>query len=215
MKPGQVIMADFQGEGRGQRGTKWLSDTGKNLLISVYLEFDNLSAVNQSALMQYSALSICQALQSMGIPAQIKWPNDILVHGKKICGVLIENQLHGSKIKNSVIGIGLNVNQDDFSDLKATSIKNELKAEQNRMEILGNLLQYFNQLIDVLLIDLQNIKSPYLNNLYKYKTPSKFQNSTLGQFEAQIIDVNENGKLVLSYKNEILEFDLKEIIFLD
>lgn len=212
---GQVIMADFQGEGRGQRGSNWLSDKGKNLLISVFISFDNLSANKQSQIMQFAALSVSSALSNLGIQAQIKWPNDIVIEGNKICGILIENQISGQQIKNSIIGVGLNVNQEIFSNLQATSIKNQLQQEQNRIEILSKLLDSFNYFYELLIIDNQTIKSFYLDNLYKFNTISKFQNSNLGEFYATIIDVNQEGKLVVSHNDENLTFDLKEIKFID
>jgi len=210
---GQVIMADVQGEGRGQRGTKWLSEGGKNLLVSFYIELDNLSVKNQSLLLKFTAVSIFDALTSMGLPAKIKWPNDILIDGKKICGVLIENQFIGQKIKNSIIGIGLNVNQENFEIEQVTSIKLELKSEQERIATLGNLLNAFNKNLDLLHTNPDCLDQSYLLNLYKFEEEAQFYSNLLGSFTGVIKGVDSDGKIIILHENNFHHFDLKEVKF--
>ena len=108
-----------QTAGRGQRGNSWKSEPGKNLTFSIVLKFtDNsdmmIKAIDQFVLSQITALSVVELLSRHDIQAQIKWPNDIYVDGKKISGILIENSLRGEWISHSIIGIGLNVNQRNF-----------------------------------------------------------------------------------------------------
>ena len=114
-----VVSALTQTAGRGQRGNSWKSEPGKNLTFSIVLKFtDNsdmmIKAIDQFVLSQITALSVVELLSRHDIQAQIKWPNDIYVDGKKISGILIENSLRGGWISQSIIGIGLNVNQRNF-----------------------------------------------------------------------------------------------------
>ena len=114
-----VVSALTQTAGRGQRGNSWKSEPGKNLTFSIVLKFtDNsdmmIKAIDQFVLSQITALSVVELLSRHDIQAQIKWPNDIYVDGKKISGILIENSLRGEWISQSIIGIGLNVNQRNF-----------------------------------------------------------------------------------------------------
>jgi len=116
-----VLSALEQTEGRGQRGNTWTSNAGENLLFSIVLKLSPddsglgvLDARNQFALNEIAALSVVDFLRSHEIQAQIKWPNDIYVGSRKICGILIENSLRGKHVSSSIIGIGLNINQRNF-----------------------------------------------------------------------------------------------------
>lgn len=211
---GQVIMSDFQGTGRGQRGSNWYSEPGMNLLFSVYLEFDNLSVNDQAWLLKYTAVSVFDVIESRGISAQIKWPNDILIRSKKVCGILIENQFVGSNIKSSTIGIGLNVNQVQFEQLEATSLRNELSQEQNRIHILEAILNHLNRNFDLLLFNKMELQKKYLSNLFQMGVQSTYYSSKIGEFQGTIIDVNNEGRLVIENYAGKLEFDLKEIQFI-
>lgn len=116
-----VVSAVRQTEGRGQRGNKWLSNDGENLLFSIVLKLTPpMLAYDQFVLNELTSLAVVDFLASYGISADIKWPNDIYVDDRKICGILIENSLRDSHISSSIVGIGLNVNQRNFDD----SIKN-------------------------------------------------------------------------------------------
>ena len=105
---GMVIMAEHQTAGRGQRGAIWQSEKGKNILFSMYLQTPGLFIQHAEALSHFVSLSICDILKEMNVIAKIKWPNDILIDSLKIAGILIENQLQGSRIMGSIIGIGIN-----------------------------------------------------------------------------------------------------------
>ena len=118
-----VVAALSQTSGKGQKGNVWLSEPGKNLTFSVVLKFpatdikselEPMLAYDQFVLSEITSLSIVDLLAEHGIEAKIKWPNDIYVGDRKICGMLIENSLRGEWIQHSIIGIGLNVNQRNF-----------------------------------------------------------------------------------------------------
>lgn len=123
---GTVIVAKEQTNGRGQRENLWVSAPGLNLTCSYILRPVFLAAKNQFLLSATVALAVRDVLAGFlaGTEVRIKWPNDILVDGKKVAGILIENSLRGNKIDSSIAGVGLNVNQLVFSnDLNASSLK--------------------------------------------------------------------------------------------
>ena len=118
-----VVAALSQTSGKGQRGNVWLSESGQNLTFSIVLKFpakglkaemEPMLAYDQFVLSEITSLAIVDLLADFGIEAKIKWPNDIYVGDRKICGILIENSLRGEWIQHSIIGIGLNVNQRNF-----------------------------------------------------------------------------------------------------
>lgn len=109
-----VVAVRCQTAGRGQGTNSWESAPGENLTFSVVLKDLDISPKEQIAISQITALSVVDFLSKHGIEAKIKLPNDIYVRSKKICGILIENSLCGNKIKWSIVGIGINVNQTIF-----------------------------------------------------------------------------------------------------
>ena len=131
------ITTDYQTKGRGQRVNIWQSECCKNILISFWLR-PTIAIQNQHLLSAITALSIVKVLQKFNIPdVKIKLPNDILSGNKKIAGILIENSIKKNTWQNSVIGIGLNVNQTNFEHLPdATSMKKITKQDYNRQEII-------------------------------------------------------------------------------
>ena len=112
---GTVWIADFQTAGRGQRGNKWESAESENLTFSILFRPTFLSPAQQFKISQIASLGVLRYLHSKGIDAKIKWPNDIYVGDRKICGTLIENSLRGDKLAVSIAGIGLNLNQRIFA----------------------------------------------------------------------------------------------------
>ena len=150
---GVVFFTFHQTAGRGQYGNKWESEPHQNIAISIVLNPTFLNPREQFHLNKAISLAvydvIAQFVTANGVRqagvASIKWANDIWVSGKKIAGILIENQLEGQQIRACVIGIGLNVNQINFSDEighKTTSFSLETKREWDREQILISLLQY-------------------------------------------------------------------------
>ena len=114
-----VFAAKYQTAGRGQRGNKWHSASGENLTFSIGLRFGNevtghLKAIDQFVITEISALAVADFLTSKGATVKIKWPNDIYVRDRKICGMLIENSLRADKVATSILGIGINLKQREF-----------------------------------------------------------------------------------------------------
>lgn len=139
---GTVILADFQTAGRGQHNNSWEALSGENLTCSIIYKPDFLQASDQYTLNMAVALGVRQTVQEF-LPdseVRVKWPNDIMVGNGKVAGVLIENTLHGRKLKNTIIGIGLNINQTDFEGLPhAVSLKLESGQSFDRLEVLNVL----------------------------------------------------------------------------
>ena len=144
----------------------------------------------------------------------IKWPNDILVHEKKICGILIENQLRGKTIETSVVGIGLNVNQINSLPEKATSVAAESKRQWDLNEIferlLGRLESRYLQLKQQKAVAL---REAYLKNLYRRNELHLYQTDT-EVFEGTITNVDDLGRLEVAVGNESRYFEVKQIRYL-
>jgi BirA family transcriptional regulator, biotin operon repressor / biotin---[acetyl-CoA-carboxylase] ligase len=116
MPEGTMVIADEQTEGRGQRGNHWESSTGENLTFSFIIYPDFLELTNQFMLSKIIALALFDLLIGYNENVKIKWPNDIYIGKKKIAGILLENVIKGTKISNTIVGIGLNINQKIFPE---------------------------------------------------------------------------------------------------
>lgn len=213
-----TVVANKQVSGRGQMQTKWISEAGKNLTFSVFCSFGNLLVLNQKYLNFAVSVSVFKAISKLDIPKlAIKWPNDILADKHKICGILIENMLMKDKIRSSIIGVGLNVNQEFFpADIpNATSIKNIIKKEINLEELLNAILDELQK--NIQLLEMQKytqLEKKYLSVLYKKEVPSMFKNTQNTLFMGKIIGISQNGKLQIELENEtVQEFGLKEVSF--
>ena len=141
-----VLSALEQTEGRGQRGNTWTSAPGENLMFSIVMKDLSLPAHDQFVLNEIASLSVVDFLSQHGIPARIKWPNDIYAGSKKICGILIENSLRGSAVSTSIIGIGLNINQRNFDVILPNPTSMVL---ENRSEGSFDLFSCLNDFMDI------------------------------------------------------------------
>ncbi|MCG1035602.1 biotin--[acetyl-CoA-carboxylase] ligase [Polaribacter sargassicola] len=214
-----VVVARQQRNGRGQQENGWASEPNKNLTFSLFLRFENIKIDEKKYLNFAVSLAVYNLLLGKKIPKiSIKWPNDILSVNSKICGILIENTFSGNKIKNTIIGIGLNVNQEIFPQFKrkATSLKLETKKEYNLDVLLDELLKEIKKSINLLeskKFDL--LDNMYLNALYKKNIPTMFKNSKDKVFMGMISGVSKDGNLqILLEDDTIKEFGIKEISFL-
>ena len=138
---GTVVIAAYQSAGRGQRGNTWIVEPGKNLTFSVILFPTFISPAEQFQLQVFTSLAVYDYLIQKGIShVSIKWPNDIIINDKKVCGMLVENQLMGNNITATVVGVGLNVNQTHFSNDGPTSLSQVTTNEYELNDELHNLL---------------------------------------------------------------------------
>jgi len=215
MKNFTVVVAENQTQGKGQRGNIWVSQTGKNLTFSVlyknnaYLEgsvFDLNVAV---------CVSVIEVLEKIKIPKiRIKWPNDILSDGKKIAGILIENTISWQQPFWSVIGIGLNVNQVDFTGFpQASSLKNCTQKEFDKNEIMLKIVARLQEKSSFTSDgNMQIIWDKYHDFLFKKDVLSVFELPNKIKFMGIIRQVLRNGKLqVILEDDSIKEFGLKEV----
>ncbi|MDA8910631.1 biotin--[acetyl-CoA-carboxylase] ligase, partial [Crocinitomicaceae bacterium] len=141
---GSVIMAENQTNGRGQQGSLWQSNSKLNLLVSLILSSTELSKVNPIHINWYVSVCIIDFLKSKKISAQVKWPNDIIADSLKISGILIENKFAGSKLKSSVVGVGINVSQLTFNGLSATSMKLQTGENYSIDALLDDFIFHLN-----------------------------------------------------------------------
>lgn len=211
---GTVIMADEQFAGRGQNNNIWLSQAGKNLTFSTFLQPHFLAPQKQFKLNQAITLGITDCLTNLlGNGCKIKWPNDIYFNNDKIGGILIENMVRGHKINESVIGIGLNVNQTIFDDgLKnANSLTNISGNNFNLITLLGDILmalenRYFELEANI------NLDKQFIERLYRFNQLCHFNNGK-GIFEAKITGVTDAGLLILEKNGSEEVYNCKEIEF--
>lgn len=213
-----VVVAALQTEGRGQMGTKWQAEDGKNLTVSVFKRLPNFKIENQFYISMVVSLAICKALKTFQIPKlQIKWPNDILSADKKICGILIENVIKNNKFLGSVIGFGLNINQKYFDHLpQVVSMSLITGMLHDQDEVLSKVLKQFQYYFT--LLETQNyteIKTKYEALLFRKDKPSTFRMANNETFSGIIQSVTEHGKLNVWTEDEIIKsFDLKDLTLL-
>ncbi len=217
---GTLIFTKNQVAGRGQRGSVWQGKAGENLTFSLVLRPKHLSATKQFILSKVISLALYDYLVHCNVEnVSIKWPNDVFVGNKKIAGMLIENTVKGELIDYSIIGIGLNLNED-FSaqnEFSATSLNAETKLKiYDVKEELLNLTAFIQaRYLQFIQGKDTNIHSDYLKHLYKFNVDAEYMIDNKNVM-ASIIGVTENGKLQLKIEDgTIIECDLKEIKFLN
>lgn len=210
-----IITTDNQTFGRGQQGASWQFQAGKSLAFSLLKRFEALPIHSQFTIAMATSLGVQKGLQKLGIPeVKIKWPNDILSDGKKLCGILIENIVKGDTIKESIVGIGLNVNETDFIDLpNATSLKLSSGVQFNLDEVLREVSKAILKELDALkTVDGAKLKSVYESQLFRKNEISQFQDVAGNQFNGTIVGVTESGQLrIKTEENNEQLYSLKEI----
>jgi BirA family transcriptional regulator, biotin operon repressor / biotin---[acetyl-CoA-carboxylase] ligase len=212
---GTVVITNHQTRGRGQRGSGWEAEEGKNLTFSLLLKPTFLSTQNQFFLTIVVSLAVHDFLSSKSLPqVKIKWPNDVMVNDKKITGILIENSLSNSAIQQSVVGIGVNINQQLFSVPSATSLSIEAKREFDLLTELNLLVEKIEKrYLQLRAGKKTELKNDYLKNLYWAGELHLFLVNNLRQ-QGTITGIDEAGKLEVDCNGTISYFGLKEISFL-
>lgn len=211
---GTVILAEEQTNGRGQRGNSWQSDPKKNLHFSFYVRPQNLSIDQHMSLSFITSIALVQALEKFQITAEIKWPNDVFVGEEKISGMLIETQVQQNKISGAIIGLGINVNQEYFDGLKATSCKIQHQKELDLWDLLDRFLIEFNTLWQAFpLMAYEVLQRKYYQHLFGYQSERQFVDKD-GVFRGTILGVDKQGRLVVDKNGSLHSYDLKEIQFI-
>lgn len=211
---GTIIITDNQTAGKGQRGNTWESAPEENLTFSIIYKPHFLNSSESFNLNIVTSLALIYTLKNFGIPAFIKWPNDIFCGKYKISGILIENTIEKNKLKNSIIGIGLNVNQPKFTYSEATSMYNI----SNRLYDLSNVLEVLVTNIERLYINLKSGTNISLRDQYHQYLLGKgeLRNFQIRDQEVQgrILGVDESGRLKVEIAGKTEYFSFKEIKFL-
>lgn len=218
LENGTVVIADSQTAGRGQAGNNWESEPDKNLTFSVILRPSELTVDKNFMLSRIISLSIKETLDEYSPNFRIKWPNDIYYEDKKIAGILIENDIIGNKITQSVIGVGININQEFFySDApNPVSLKQIIGSDSDINSVLMEVLERLMKNFDLIERgEYEVITKNYFLSLYRNDRYSLFSDKN-GIFKAIIIAVEDNGKLVLkTEEGEKCSYFFKEVIYLN
>jgi BirA family biotin operon repressor/biotin-[acetyl-CoA-carboxylase] ligase len=213
---GTVVFTHNQTQGKGQRGNLWITEPERNATFSIILKPNFLNSKNTFALSKITALALYDVLTEIFNDSQfdikIKWPNDILVNRKKIGGILIENSLSDS-VQWSVIGIGLNVNQEDFGGLRQATSINMLSGKTCNIE---SVLEAAFVHLEKWYLRLKKGEFTSINEAYHQYLFGKDELNTYesngNRFKAKVKGVNENGLLQLETEQEgIRTFDLKDV----
>lgn len=213
LKDWTIVWTNYQTDGKGNIDTTWNSEKNKNLIFSIGInpglvikDYFLLNIITSNAIHKLLSL-YCKNIW-------IKWPNDIILMNKKICGILIENTIYKKNIIRSIIGVGLNVNQTSFNNLlQASSLNKILGIEYNIKELLMKMIYYLQQeFILYHKYGKQIIQNYYVNNLYKKNKISILKINKI-QYNGIIQNITQDGKLLVKLDkwNIPIEFSNKEI----
>lgn len=198
-----VAWALHQTAGRGQPGKKWQSEAGKNLTFSMLKRFEDLPASRQFLINIWASLAVCQILAGLRVPdLRIKWPNDILSGNKKLCGILPENSLKSGRISQTILGIGLNVNQTEFEGLPGAASVKRVTGEAHMLEpLLLEIREAFSREVSAPgALDYALQQSRYEALLFrKGEAASFFRGGT--PFAAILRGIDQDGRLLLEESN--------------
>ncbi len=215
-----AIMAKKQTNGRGQRDSTWLSEANANITFSLLLYPNFLKLTDHFILNMCVSLGLIDWFRSLQIDAKIKWPNDIMINNKKVCGILIENTSNSKGIKHSIVGIGINANQEKFPheiEQKASSILREtshrLASLESACETLVGYIQQRYLKIQKQEISTDQLLRAYNDNLFLRGKTALYRAGD-ETFKAELKEVGPDGKLHLLRNYQISTFYFKEVEFL-
>ena len=215
-----VYAAKFQTAGRGQRGNKWSSAAGQNLTFSVLLNFTHpqmpdLAVRNQFLLSIVAALSVSDLLQKLNIRNSIKWPNDIYIGRRKVCGMLIENIVGNTGLEHSIIGIGLNLNQTEFPPelVNPTSVLVCSGLRTVPEHVLDDFLDIFSGYMPYLsdIEGINEIRNKYVSRLFGLGISREYHDCLRNvDFTGTIKGISEEGLLLM----EMPDKTVKEVSYI-
>jgi BirA family biotin operon repressor/biotin-[acetyl-CoA-carboxylase] ligase len=213
---GTIIYAGNQIEGRGQKGNRWESSSGMNLTMSLILQPQYLAPERQFMISKAVSLSIVNLLKDYSDHVSIKWPNDIYIRGDKIAGILIENSIIGNTIECSIAGIGINLNQETFSNDIPNPISLKIITGKNFVvkDIIDDLSIHLNYWYSMVAVgDFETIDIEYTNCLYQFGIPSTYIISGLS-ITGVIRGVDQYGHLLLEDDGGVVKpYAFKDIAF--
>lgn len=213
-----VVVATDQTAGRGQLGNFWESEAGKNLTFSLLLQPDFLKVQQQFCITQLVTLALMDVLKPLYQNVSIKWPNDIYANDQKLAGILIENNLKGNSISDSIIGIGLNLNQTVFTSNAPNPVSlcqltglNHPPEEMLKSFLSAFVARYLNWMETD---NNEMLQQAYLSHLYRRTGWHWFSDNT-GHFEASFYGIEEDGHLKLQTRSgDIRTYAFKEVSFI-
>ncbi len=221
-KESVVLAARKQTAGRGQKGNGWESESGKNLSFSAMWFHDDFSARQQFSISEAVALCVVELLAGIGIESMVKWPNDVYVCNRKICGILIEHTVLGMNLERTVAGVGININQNVFRSDAPNPVSASMITGKNYR--IDELLEEYVSLLDKSLETLhtesgrERMHERFMANLWRGDGKAyPFRESGTGEiFQGVIKDVSPMGFLsVENVENgEIRVYAFKEVEFL-
>ncbi len=215
---GTVISTYCQTAGRGQIGSSWESEPGKNISLSVIFHPDFLAAKDQFQLNQCISLAVFDLVKNSlpDRPVSIKWPNDIYVGARKIAGILIQNSLVNTQIRSTVAGIGININQTTFvtNPPNPTSLRLETGRDHPLDDLVPQLCEHLEgRYLQLKAGKIVPLRHDYLRHLYRFGEPASYQRPSGETFQGTILGIDELGRLKVQVGCVIESFDLKEIRF--
>lgn len=208
---GTVVYAKRQIKGRGQRDNLWISEGEKSFCVSV-LFYPKIELSYQFTFNKCIALALVSSFNILGVKSFIKWPNDILVNDKKIAGVLIENSVRDKKLQKSIVGIGINANNNCSDIENAISLKEVFKNEIDIKVLLSTLCHELEKYYLLFRSDKKQIQELYNSLLYKKDSRVNFsKNGNL--FTAVVKEVDNLGRLVLVEEGQEKAYSMGELRF--
>lgn len=220
-----VYAAKFQTAGRGQRGNKWSSAAGQNLTFSVLLNFTHpqmpdLAVRNQFLLSIVASLSVSDLLRKLNIRNSIKWPNDIYIGRRKVCGMLIENIVGNVGLEHSIIGIGLNLNQAEFPPelVNPTSVLVSSGLRTVPEDVLDDFLDIFSEYIPYLsdIEGINEIRNKYVSRLFWLGVSREYHDCLRNiDFTGTIKGISEEGQLLMEMPDKtVANYSFKEVSYI-
>lgn len=218
IEPREVVLvtAEHQTLGRGRGSHLWESERGCNLLLAFCVRPRGFAARDQFMLSRAMALSVCRALEVYGEGFVVKWPNDVWHDGKKIGGILIENNICGHVVERSVIGVGVNINQEKFSSdaPNPVSLRQILGREVERVFVLADIVRFFRHYYGAVTGgDTCGVVDDYMARLYRRTGWHSYRDGS-GCFRARLEDIERGGHLVLVDEGGcVRRYDFGEVVF--
>ena len=210
-----TVVTQSQTKGKGQMGSTWDSEIGKNLIMSILIK-DLLNDIDEIFHLNVAiSLAVIQVLEELNIPKiSIKWPNDIMSDNKKIAGILIENSFKSDNKIESIVGIGLNVNQKEFSNLPKASSLSVITNLDFDLDLILDKIQFQIKRNCAIISSKQTaiLWKNYHQSLFKNGVPMAFEDENKNQFMGIIQEVSEDGRLKLLLEDDSFKFyELKQI----
>lgn len=212
---GTVVVSEIQTRGKGRRGRQWTSEKGEGIWFSLILKPDILPD-KASPLTLVAALAVVKAIKRVaGIKTLIKWPNDVVVSGKKVCGILTEMSAQAGAVNHIVVGIGINVKKREFPPelaFRATTLEGEGAKPFKRAELLLAVLWEFEHYYDLYLKtqDMELLFTEYNSYLVNINRPVRVLDPA-GEFQGVARGINRRGELLVAREGEIIPVSSGEV----